>query len=135
MFLLLLISLFIAIFFEATVVSLPLSFILLFCYSVLNRSGKVFATAFVTGLAIDILFLRPLGLTALYFLLFFTFVLLYQRKYEIRSYFFVTVGSFVGSYLYLQLLFGHVLPGQAVVSTVIAVLIFLIGKKLRRKKD
>lgn len=135
MFIVLLISIFIAIFLEATVVSLPLAFILLLCYSILNRSGKVFISSFVIGLILDIASVRTLGSTSIYFLLFFAFVLLYQRKYEIRSYPFVIASSFVGSYAYLLLLSESASVLQAVISSAFSTAIFAIGKRLRKKED
>ena len=137
MFLILLLALVIAILLEATVISLSLSFIMLLCYSILNRTGKVFISAFVTGLVLDLFLIRPLGSTALFFMIFFSFVLLYQRKYEIRTYPFVLVSSFMGSYLYLFIL-DNAQFLQAVISTFLALIIFMIGKKLRiryRKED
>lgn len=133
MFIILLASLFIALLLEATVISLPLAFVLLLCYSVLNRSGKVLLTAFASGFILDVLTLRMLGASAIFFVLFFSFVLLYQSKYEIRSYPFVIVSAFAGSYLYLLLLSGSATMLRAIVSSIMAVLIFGIGRKLKGK--
>lgn len=135
MFTILIFVLLVAILLEATVVSLPLAFILLLCYSILNRSGKVFISSFVIGLILDITSIRTLGSTSIYFLLFFAFVLLYQRKYEIRSYPFVIASSFVGSYAYLLLLNDSVSVLQAVISSAFSAAIFAIGKRLRKKED
>jgi cell shape-determining protein MreD len=134
MYFILLISLFISILFEGALTTMPLAFILLLCYDVLNRSGKVFFSAFLTGLLIDLITVRPLGSTSIFFLLFFAMILLYQKKYEIRSYPFVIVSSFVGSYLYLLLLSDNNSASQALISSLLAIAIFFIGKKLRKKE-
>lgn len=134
MYFVLLISLLIAILFESTIVSLPLAFILMLVYDILNRSGKVFLSAFLVGLTLDIFTIRPLGATSIYFLLFFAVLLLYQSKYEIRTYFFVMVSSFIGSYLYLLFLTDNASFGRAGISSIIAVATYAIGKKLRRKE-
>jgi cell shape-determining protein MreD len=134
MFFVLILALFVSILFEGVLTTMPLAFILLLCYDVLNRSGKVFFSAFLTGLLIDLITVRPLGSTSIFFLLFFATILLYQKKYEIRSYPFVIVSSLVGSYLYLLLLSGNNSIGQALISSLLAVAIFSIGKKLRKKE-
>lgn len=132
MFFLLLISLFIAVLLEATIVQIPLSFILLLVFSILNRSGKVFLTAFLTGILLDVMTVRPIGSTSIYFLAFLAVLLLYQRKYEIRSYLFVTVSSFAGVYLYL-LLFSNGSFVQSILSSIIAIVIFTLGESVKRK--
>lgn len=135
MYLILLISLFIAIILEGTLTTMPLVFILLLCYDVLNRSGKVFYSAFAAGILLDIVTVRPVGASAVYFILFFALLLLYQSKYEIRSYFFVAISSLAGSYLYLYLLAQNRSLGQAVLSSCLAVGIYAVGRKLRKKED
>ncbi len=133
MFLVLLLALFIAILLEATIIVLPISFVLLLCYSILNRTEKVFLSAFFTGLVLDLFTVRQVGVSSIFFLVFFGLVLLYQRKYEIRSYPFVVVSSFAGSYLYL-LLFqeGSWILFSATVSSIIALMIYAIGKHLKK---
>lgn len=126
----LLFSLFIAILLEATVLNLPLAFIFLLCYSILNRTSKVFKSAFVAGIVLDIFLIRQLGLTATFFMIFFSFILLYQSKYEIRSYLFVAVSSLTGSYLY-SLILSDGSFFQAIISMIIALFLFGIGKKLK----
>jgi cell shape-determining protein MreD len=133
MYLVLLLSLFISILLEATILKLPLAFILLLCYSVLKRTEKVFLSAFFAGLLLDIFTLRSPGISSIFFLLFFAFVLLYQRKYEIKSYPFMLVSSFAGVYLYsiiFDLRSPFILAGT---GTVIALAIFTLGKWLKNE--
>ena len=134
MYFVLLISLFIAILLEATVLALPLVFILLLCYSILNRSGKVFLSAFAAGILLDLFTARLLGSTSIYFLVILALLLLYQRKYEIKSYLFVVISSFVGSYTYLIIFMGEAPILAALLSSVLAVIIFAIGKKLKPRE-
>lgn len=133
MFFVLILALLISILLESTVMTLPLAFILLLCYSVLKRTDKVFISAFFTGIFLDIFTVRTLGSTSIYFLIVFAIVLLYQRKYEIVSYPFVAVSTFVGSYLYLRLIADSeslTLPG---ISMIIALMIFGLGKILKQE--
>lgn len=135
MYLILLISLFISILLEATVVALPLAFILLLCYSILNRSSKVFLSAFATGIVLDIFKARVVGQTSMYFLVIFVLLLLYQRKYEIRSYMFVVLSSFIGSYIYLLLIAQSASFSRSAICSILATIIFAIGKKLRKREE
>ncbi len=133
MYFVLIIALFIAILLEATIIRLPLVFILLLCYSILNRSSKVFISAFVIGILLDLFALRTLGSTSIYFLLFFALLLLYQRKYEIKTYTFVLVSAFTGSYLYLLFFGGDTSVLRSVLCSILAAVIFGVGKKLKKR--
>ena len=122
----LLIFFIISIFLEGTVTSLPLVFVCLVILTIATRNLFLFFLAFVSGIFLDAFALRPIGQSSIYLLLCVFLMLLYQRKYEINSYPFVLLASFVGSLLYL-LIFGYVnFIGLACLSTVIAVLLFMI---------
>src|SRR5579859_116016 len=95
----------IATFLEGTVTTLPLVLICLLCLTIFFRNLYLFIAAFFVGILLDAFALRELGETSIFFLLLIFLILLYQRKYEINSYPFVLIASFVGSLLYL-LLFG-----------------------------
>ncbi len=124
----LLIILFIVTLLEGTITTLPLVLIVLLCGLIINKRRTVFYAAFVSGLLLDIFLLQTPGGSALFLLLFLYLILLYQKKYEINSYPFVAVSSFVGSYLYL-FIFGHsnILP-LAVISCIIAFVLLAVGR-------
>ncbi|HUQ85753.1 MAG TPA: hypothetical protein VM077_05490 [Candidatus Limnocylindrales bacterium] len=88
----------------------------------------VFYTAFFGGMVLDLFVARTLGSTFIYFLLFFYLVLLYRKKYEIDSYPFVLVTTFVGSYLYGLIYKSSNGLALAGISSAIAVLLFAILK-------
>lgn len=106
MFFTLLILLVFAVFIEGTLTTMPLTLICLLCLMIVRRDAMIFPLAFLAGLLVDAMTLRPLGGTSLFLLTFVFLILLYQRKYEIYSYQFVMVASFVGSIVFMTL-FGY----------------------------
>lgn len=122
---LLLILLAVSVLLQGTVTTLPLVFICLLCYLVINRGQGIFYAAFFAGLIIDIFLVQAVGVSSLFFLVFFYLVLLYQSKYEINSYPFVIVSSFMGAYLYL-LIQGRGDLLIALISSVIAAVLFAV---------
>ncbi len=103
---------------EGTVTTIPMVFISLLCALIVMRKPAIFYTAFFAGLFLDLLTVRSTGSTFLFMLLFFYLVLLYRKKYEIMSYPFVIVSTFLGTYLYL-LIFGH--GGNLILSMICSV--------------
>ncbi len=95
----------------------------------------VFVIAFIAGIFLDIFTLRQLGGTSIFLLTFVLLILLYQRKYEIYSYYFVTVASFIGALLF-SAIFGYTeLFIQAVLSAFIAVALFAGIKLIAKMYD
>lgn len=123
-----LISLFIlfvfSIFFEGALSAVPLVLVCLICLTISMRSSLLFLLAFVAGIMLDAFALRPLGGTSIFFLIVVFLILLYQRKYELNSYPFVFIASFVSSLLFL-ILFGYdSIFLRSLESTVIALTLF-----------
>lgn len=121
-----LILLIIAIFLEGSVISLPLVLVFLLCLAIWKRDGIAFPIAFAAGLLLDILVVRTIGMSSLFFVVFVFLIFLYQRKYEINSYPFVAFAAFFGSIVFL-LIFGY--RGwfwQSLISSLIASILFMI---------
>ena len=92
------------------------------------RNLFLFILAFVAGMLLDVFALRQVGQTSIFLLLIVFLLLLYQRKYEINSYPFVLISSFVGSLVFLLLFgYGNVIV-LAVLSSVIGVVLFGIRR-------
>ncbi len=121
-------ALFIALLLEGAVTTVPLVLICLLCLLLVKRGPSVFAVAFLAGMFLDILTVKVLGTSSLFFIIFLFLILLYQRKYEINSYPFVAAAAFLGSVLFL-LVFGY---GnwfwQSVISSLLALLLFGVLK-------
>lgn len=123
----------ISVFLEGTVTTLPLVLLLLLCLTILKRDVVIFPIAFFAGLILDALLVHHMGGASIFFLLFVLLIFLYQRKYEINSYPFVFVASFLGSWIFLMIFgYGNVL-GQSLISSFIAFCLFGISQKLKFK--
>jgi hypothetical protein len=124
LFLLLIISLFL----EGTLASLPLVFVCLLCLTIVLRSSVLFLVAFLAGILLDVFALRSVGETSMFLLGAIFLLFLYQRKYEINSYPFVLLASFIGSLLYL-FFFGYPYAFlQAILCTIFAAIVFTFIK-------
>lgn len=128
-----------SLFLEGAVTNLPLVLVILLCLTIYKRDGSVFPIAFLAGFFLDIQTVQTIGASSLFFVVMVFLILLYQRKYEINSYLFVAMGSFLGSLGYL-LLFGY---GNwffsALLSSVVGLLFFAVlrffGKDLKTQKE
>lgn len=118
-------------FIEGTVTSFPLVLIFLLCLMVMKRAEWIFLLAFLSGVVLDILSLRPLGTTSILLVLFVFITLLYERKYEIATIPFVFSASLIGSFFYLSLLHYPSLI-ESVVSSIVAVLAFILYNTIHR---
>ncbi len=89
---------------EATVTTLPLSLVVLLFSGIVSRRSEIFIIAFFGGLLLDILTLRTLGLSSLYFITVVFVSLIYERKFETDTPLFILVFSFVSSFIYMILI-------------------------------
>ena len=107
-----------------TITTLPLVLIVLLCFAVVFEKIWIFPLAFFMGLFLDVFQLRNLGQTSLFFVIFLVIVLLYERKFEIKTKPFVFLSAFVGTFFYLLLFDYDYVLAQAFASSIIAVLLF-----------
>lgn len=119
-----------AILLEGTITSIPLVALVLLVVYILKRKSSLFILALISGIVLDVFSVRTLGSSSIYFVSFLFIVFLYERKFEITTYPFVFVSSFLGGLMYLWIFgYGYVFQ-QAAVSSIIAVLLFkLLGSK------
>lgn len=107
-----------------SVTTLPLVFVAILCLFVLTKKLSVILLAVFLGLILDIFSLNVFGKTSLFFVVFLFLVGLYDRKFEIQTLPFVIISSFLGSTIYLLMFGSYYILWQALVSSLIAVLIF-----------
>lgn len=120
----LIILLVLSVFLQGTITTLPLVLITLLCLTILRRDWSVFPLAFFSGLFLDALLVHRMGEASMFLLAFVFIILLYQRKYEINSYQFTFVASFLGSAIFLLVYGSSNVFLQAVISSFIALLLF-----------
>ena len=116
---------------EGTITAIPLVLIFLLCLMVMKRAEWIFLLAVVSGVMLDILSLRPVGITSILLVLFVFSILLYERKYEINTIPFVAISSFLGSFLFLKFL-GYANFFESLTSCIIATISFIIYTWFRR---
>lgn len=118
---------------EGTITSLPLVLLMLIFIATRFYHGNIFAIAFFAGLILDVMLVRHLGETSVYFLLILFLICMYERKYEISSPLFVTIITFVASCIYYFIFPVPQSFVQIVVATVLAFIGFSLVKQLERR--
>lgn len=91
---------------QATITTLPLVLCLLLVWYILKKDPLVFFLAFVFGILVDLMLVRDIGFSSIFFMVFLFVVFLYERKFEVETPLFVFSSSFLGSSAYLWLS-GH----------------------------
>lgn len=124
---------FLLLLFHATVVSVPIFLSVFIIYYIVTRKLSVFFLAFFVGIVLDIVLVRPLGITSIFLVLFLFFVILYEKKFEIDTPQFVFFGTFLGSVMYLFAFWYSNIFLQAFVNALLGVS-FYVGIRLFLKK-
>lgn len=124
----------IAILLEGSITSLPLVLSILLVLAVNLRKQDVFVVAFLAGFLLDVLLVRPVGVTSIFFLCILLLVFLYEKKYEIKSLFFVILFTGLSSAVYLMIFHSPDFFLQVVISTLIAGGLFSLLRALSQKK-
>ncbi len=114
---------------EGTVISLPLSLISLIFLSTTKKHLSVFYLAIISGLILDLITLRPLGTTAIFYVLFLFLLFLYERKYETSTLPFILVAVFVGVISYSVIFNIAHLVLQIILSMLILTIINTLSAK------
>lgn len=108
----------------SAVTTMPFSIPVLAVSAVIFRKSWVFFVAFLLGLFLDVISIRPLGYTGLIFAVFVFFVFLYKRKFETQTLTFVFFTTFLGSFIYLMIFGYNNVFFQSLTSALFAVLLF-----------
>lgn len=112
---------------QASVTTLPLVILFFLNAAVLTKKTWIFPIAFLTGLVLDVLLLNPIGKTSIFLVTFLFIILLYDKKFDIQTFPFVFLASFIGSLIYF-IVIGHTssIFIQAIISAVISTLSFFL---------
>ncbi len=123
-------SFLLSVFLESSVTTIPLVFLVLLAFFVLERKEWIFALAFLAGIFLDILSFRIVGSTSIFFLILLFLVFLYERKFETATNYFIFAASLAGSILFLAVFsYSGAIIIEGLVSSVIGVLIFMVFSK------
>lgn len=123
--------LFLAVLFEGVLTTLPLVLILLVVFYAVKRETWVFVAAFFTGVILDLILVRTIGTSSLFFVSFLFLEELYGRKFETQALPFVLLASFVGSIFYLLILGQTFIFQQSVISSIMALGVFKLLRYLK----
>ena len=124
----------IALFLESSVTSIPLVLLVLISFTVIYRNYSVFIMAFIFGLILDILTFKTVGISSLFFISVMFLILIYEKKFEIKTNYFVILASFLGSFFFLFIFgYGNIIL-QSFLSILIGLLIFQVLNKLQVNK-
>lgn len=126
--------LFLALILETSLTTLPLVFITSLILMVVFRQSWVFAFAFIFGLFLDLMSFNSVGISSAYLVIFLFLVLLYQRKFEIATYYFVLGAALSGSlgYMILRRYADHLFL-QGILSAIIGLVLFIFLTRVSYK--
>lgn len=114
---------------QASYTSIPLLPGVLLLLYLFKRAEWVFVFALVLGVLLDIVLVRKIGISSLFFIGFLTIILIYERKLEIYTKEFVGIVSFLGGVGYLLILGENNVLFQAGLGSLVSVLLFLCVKR------
>ena len=117
---------------QTSVTTLPLVLLFFLNTEVLSKKTWIFPISFLAGLVLDVLLLNPLGKTSLFLVIFLFIILLYDKKFDIKTFHFVFLASFIGSLIYFVAFQVSNILTQALISAIIAILSFWILIRLNR---
>ncbi len=128
--------LFISLILESSLTTIPLVFVFLLCLTVVYKENFLFFLAFIFGILLDVLSFKTIGTSSIFFVTFLFLILTYQRKFEIRTYPFILISSFLGSLGYLLFVgYTNSIIFQSVISSFLGVLIFyFLNKSIKQAK-
>ncbi len=128
--------LFISLILESSLTTIPLVFVFLLCLTVVYKENFLFFLAFIFGIFLDVLSFKTIGISGIFFVTFLFLILTYQRKFEIRTYPFILISSFLGSLGYLLLLgYTNSVIFQSIISSLLGVSIFyFLNKSVKQAK-
>jgi hypothetical protein len=106
------------------ITTIPFSIGLLAISAVLSQKSWVFFLALGLGLFLDLITLRPLGLSSLTLVIFVFMVFLYKRKFETQTATFVFIATFFGSLVFLKIFDYQQLFLQSLINSLLTVIVF-----------
>jgi len=114
---------------ESALTTIPLILLVLLALTSLFKNNFVFVGAFIFGFLFDLITLRTVGLTGIFFVVFLFLILLYQSKFEITTNAFIIVASFLGSFCFLLIngITSNIIL-EPIVSTILGLAIFTLLK-------
>lgn len=116
-------------FIETSITTLPLLIGGLVFFAVTSRKDWVFLIAVITGFIFDVLTLRTIASTSIFFTILVFLIFIYENKFETETVLFVFLSTFISSFIFLIFLgFGNLILQSLVVATLTS-LIFRLSSR------
>ena len=107
-------------FFEATLFLLPLTLLVVMSWGTEASGRRAFFLAFLSGIVIDLVTLRPLGMTSIVFLGLTFLIFLYGKKYRPSHFIFYVPATFVSLCVYQIIFYSQVSVPLLLISFVLS---------------
>lgn len=117
---------------ETSVSFLPLVFIVLLSAALAVKEDFILVFAAVLGMLLDILTLKPVGFSSIFFITFIYLLYIYENKLETTNYVVAAFG-FSGSFLYLLITKGDIEVLSSLICASLGVLLFTLFNKLKTR--
>ncbi len=113
-------------FVQSTIVPLNLLLLAVISFTVLNASTKSLFLLFGIGLLTDLILLRPLGETSLFFLVLGFLIMLYGQKYQADNPLFILIFTIVATLVENKLFLGSFVWSMVVIHLVLILPAFFL---------
>lgn len=121
-----------SVFLQSTLFSIPVMIPVLLLYFIYSKNPNTFLIAAIFGILIDILLLNPIGLTSIFLGIFLFISSLYQRIFEMETFYFAAVFTLAGSAIYSYIFYPSNFILKAIVCFLIAFIIYYSHKIFRQ---
>lgn len=108
---------------QGSLLSFPLVFVFLTNMAIKEKKLSILPMAFFLGLILDSFYLKTLGTTSIFFLIFLFGLFTYQRKFEIDNLSFIFASSFLGSMSFFLILGDSAILVKSLLVSLLTVLI------------
>ncbi|MCX6783188.1 MAG: hypothetical protein NTZ20_04345 [Candidatus Levybacteria bacterium] len=121
---------------EAMFFQIPITLILLLLLFIFYKETWVFLLALISGIIIDIILVKTIGLTSIAYLSFLFIIILYEKKFEISSRAFIGYFCFFASIVICLILGYSNIIMTSVISSFIGMILYipLIKKRLKEEE-
>lgn len=121
---------FISIVLESSIISIPLTAVVLTTFSFFYKKESFLIFSLFAGIILDTLALRTIGISSLFFLSLSFLIYLYEKKIESTTAV-IFIVNFISSLLYTLLIKGNISFYAPLVASLLAVLLFSVFNKLK----
>jgi len=115
---------------QVSLISFPLVFLALLTIAIKSKKNWIFPLAFIFGVILDSFYLKTLGTTSIFFLIFLFAVFMYERKFEVDSLSFIFISSFLGSMILFVILGETNILLKSAITSLLAIFLSKIEAKL-----